>query len=91
MIGKPSYSRPLQYRPSQYHRPLNTAAHFQVPNKGFVGCIWLPTPPLSDDRRFFASPKIGGIGGFDCFISNAQVKQEATIKFLGVTIDENLN
>ena len=45
----------MQYRPSQYRRPPNTAAHFQVPNKGF-----------SEYRPFFASPKFGGIEGFDC-------------------------
>ena len=43
--------------------PPNTAAHLQVPNKGFVGYIWLPIPPFSEYCRFFASPKIGGIGG----------------------------
>ena len=41
--------------------PPNTAAHFQVPNKGFVGYICLPIPPFLEYRRFFASPKIGGI------------------------------
>ena len=32
-------SSPPQYCPSQYRRPPNTAAHFQVPNKGFVGWV----------------------------------------------------
>ena len=31
------YSRPAQYRPSVYRLPPNTAAHFQVPNKVFLG------------------------------------------------------
>ena len=59
--------------PFQYRRPPNTAAHFQVPNKGFVGYIYdsqyrrfRKTAAFSEYRRFFASPKIGGIGGFDC-------------------------
>ena len=30
--------------------PPNTAAHFQVPNKGFVGYISLPIPPISEWR-----------------------------------------
>ena len=28
----------------------------------------IPIPPFSEYRRFFASPKIGGIEGFDCTI-----------------------
>ena len=56
-----------QYRPSQYRLPPNTAAYFQVPNKSFVGFIWLPIPPISEYRRFFISPEIDGIGGAgDC-------------------------
>ena len=60
------YSRPPQYSPSQCRRPPNTAAHFQVPNMGFICYIWLPIPPFSEYCRFLASPKIGGIEGFDC-------------------------
>ena len=43
--------------------PPNTAAHFQVPNKGSVGYIWLPIPLISEYRRFSVSPEIGGIWG----------------------------
>ena len=62
-VLKLEYSRPPQYRPSQYRFPPNTAARFQVPNKGFVGYMLLPIPPISEYRRFFVSPEIGGIGG----------------------------
>ena len=63
------YSRHVQYRPSQYRLP-NTAAHFQVPYKGFVGYNITPKtadfripgiPQLfrqSRDRRYW-----GGAGG----------------------------
>ena len=54
---------PPNTAPPNTASPPKTAAHFQVPNKGFLGYIWLPIPPISEYRRFFVSPKIGGIGG----------------------------
>ena len=37
--------------------------------------IWLPIPPFSEYRRFFASPKNGGIEGFDCTLFVKTIKQ----------------
>ena len=58
-----SYSRPSQYRASQYRLPPNTAAHFQVPNRLFKCYICDSQHP-----SFFASCSLknGGIEGFDC-------------------------
>ena len=43
--------------------PPNTAAHFQVPNTGFVGYTWLRIPPISEYRRFFIRPRSAVLGG----------------------------
>ena len=61
--------------PFQYRRPPNIAAHFQVPNKGFVGYM-TPNTAIFGIPPFFSSPKIGGIEGFDCS------KHESTYTFL---------
>ena len=45
----------------------NTAAHFNVPNRGFLGYInWLLSQPVSEYHCVFISPEISGIGRGDC-------------------------
>ena len=51
----------------------NTAAHFQVPNKVFLGYIILISLPVSEYRRFFVSPEVGGIGRGDCNLKAQRV------------------
>ena len=59
--------------------PPNTAAHFQFPNKGFVGYIWLRIPPISEYRGFFVSPEISGIGRLTIGAGGATVFLTLTI------------
>ena len=57
------YSQTSQYRPPNTASPRPQYRHpFPIPNKGFVGYIGLSIPPISEYRRFFVSPEIGGIG-----------------------------
>ena len=66
VVGILLQSSPPNTTPPNTASPPNTAAHFQVPNKGFVGYKWVRIPPISEYRRFFVSPEIGGIERGDC-------------------------
>ena len=67
-----TFSRTPKYCPSAPQLqlpPPNTADHFQVPNRVFLGYTGLISPPVSEYRRFFASPESDGtnIGGSTVF------------------------
>ena len=67
-----NYSRPPNTAsPFTASPPPNTAAHFQVPNRFFLGYIWLVTSPVSEYCCFFVSPEIGGIGRDDCMLQSS--------------------
>ena len=56
------YSRPSQYRPSQYCRPPNTAARFKS-QIGFLGLCTLPIPPFRNTAGFSPVPRTAVLGG----------------------------